>query len=129
MTMRFVDVIMAEEFTAFVRVSGDSPLLDQRLVDRAVDIFMAEEPDIVTNIQARTFPRGQSVEVIRSDVFLAAERLPRPPSLKKEMNERTSSLLAFKIWTCPLSRKDSNFSRSRLYAATLFFDSPFSTTI
>lgn len=48
----------------FVRISGDSPLMDQALVDRAVRVFREKRPDLVTNVQTRTFPKGQSVEVI-----------------------------------------------------------------
>ncbi|MDD4952321.1 MAG: NTP transferase domain-containing protein [Desulfovibrionaceae bacterium] len=51
---------------AFVRVCADSPLLDYRLVDRAVELFRAGDWDVVTNALKRTFPKGQSVEVVRS---------------------------------------------------------------
>jgi len=49
---------------AFVRLNGDSPLLDPSLVDRAVDLFLEGPADIVTNVWPRSFPKGQSVEVI-----------------------------------------------------------------
>ncbi|MDQ2669132.1 MAG: NTP transferase domain-containing protein [Gemmatimonadota bacterium] len=49
---------------AFVRVTGDSPLLDPALVDRAVALYRAGDADLVTNVATRTFPRGQSVEVV-----------------------------------------------------------------
>jgi len=75
---RFVGVLDAFGFDAFVRVSGDSPLIDQRLVDDAVDRF---EPrcDLVSNVSPRTFPHGQSVEVVRSAVFRAAYARMRDP--------------------------------------------------
>jgi spore coat polysaccharide biosynthesis protein SpsF len=44
-----------------VRVSGDSPLLDPAIVERAVALW--EPGCIVTNVKPRTFPTGQSVEV------------------------------------------------------------------
>jgi spore coat polysaccharide biosynthesis protein SpsF len=50
--------------SAIVRVNGDSPLLDQALVDRGVAEFDAGDADIVTNVFPRSFPKGQSVEVI-----------------------------------------------------------------
>ena len=58
----------AERFglDALVRVSGDSPLLDPALVDRAVALFRAGEADLVTNVWPRSFPVGQSVEVVSS---------------------------------------------------------------
>ena len=50
---------------AIVRISADSPLIDPEIVDHAVSLFRRERPDVVSNIVRRTFPKGQSVEVIR----------------------------------------------------------------
>lgn len=49
---------------ALVRVSGDSPLLDPELVTAAVETFRSRSLDLLTNVQQRTFPKGQSVEVV-----------------------------------------------------------------
>jgi spore coat polysaccharide biosynthesis protein SpsF len=49
---------------ALVRVSGDSPLIDPALVDEAISLFGAGEVDLVTNVFPRSFPVGQSVEVL-----------------------------------------------------------------
>lgn len=57
---------------AFVRVNGDSPLLDQDLVDHAVRLMRAGGYDLVTNVRPRTFPPGQSVEVVRTDSLARA---------------------------------------------------------
>lgn len=57
---------------AFVRVCGDSPLLDGRLIDRAVDLFHSDRFDVVTNVMPRSFPAGQSVEVVRSTALADA---------------------------------------------------------
>lgn len=46
-----------------VRISGDSPMLDPAIVSDALDIYRREQPDLVTNVQQRTFPKGQSVEI------------------------------------------------------------------
>lgn len=54
---------------AFVRICADSPLLDYRLVDQAVDIYRSGDWDLVSNVTRRTFPKGQSVEVVRSATF------------------------------------------------------------
>lgn len=53
-------------FDTFVRICGDSPLIDYRLVDHAMELFQFDMPDMVTNVLTRTFPKGQSVEVIRT---------------------------------------------------------------
>jgi spore coat polysaccharide biosynthesis protein SpsF len=72
---RLLDAAERFEFDAFVRVNGDSPLLDQALVDRGVRLFAAGGCDLVTNVRPRSFPRGQSVEVISAHALRAA--LPR----------------------------------------------------
>ena len=57
------------EASAFVRINGDSPLIDCVLIDYAVDIFQNGDYDLVTNTFPRSFPVGQSVEVIRTSTF------------------------------------------------------------
>jgi len=46
-----------------LRVCGDSPMLDSAIVDRAIRLYQSNEVDLVTNVQQRTFPKGQSVEI------------------------------------------------------------------
>lgn len=67
---RFVAIVSEKRLPAFVRVSGDSPMIDPSLIDQAVTIYQGGNYDLVTNVQKRTYPKGQSVEVLRSDVFL-----------------------------------------------------------
>jgi spore coat polysaccharide biosynthesis protein SpsF len=69
---RFNEVLDLYGFDGFVRISGDSPLLDQRLIERALEIFVQNDLDLVTNVLKRTYPKGQSVEVLRRETFQAA---------------------------------------------------------
>lgn len=67
---RFGEVVDRFGLDAFVRVTADSPLLDQRLVDRGAALYRDGDFDVVTNVYPRsTFPSGQSLEVVRSDAF------------------------------------------------------------
>lgn len=52
---------------SFVRISGDSPFIDWRLVDQAIDLHNISEADLVSNIFPRTYPKGQSVEIITTE--------------------------------------------------------------
>lgn len=54
---------------SFVRISGDSPMIDPRIISFAVDRFAATSVDLVTNVRPKTFPAGQSVEVIRTQTL------------------------------------------------------------
>lgn len=55
----------------FIRISGDSPLIDRKIVERAIQLFKKEvlKPDILTNIFPRSFPKGQSVEIIKTKIL------------------------------------------------------------
>jgi spore coat polysaccharide biosynthesis protein SpsF len=70
---RFGEVAERFGLDAFVRVTGDSPLLDQALVDRGAALYREGDADVVTNVYPRsTFPSGQSLEVVRAAAFLEA---------------------------------------------------------
>lgn len=76
---RYVGAARALEATAVVRICGDSPLLHPALIDHALSIFRQLRPDMVSNVLHRTFPKGQSVEVItRPALDLAYERASEP---------------------------------------------------
>lgn len=66
---RFLQALRTHDLSAFVRISGDSPLLDPRLVARAVALFAESAVDLASNVFPRTYPAGMSVEVVRSETF------------------------------------------------------------
>lgn len=66
---RFKQVLDMYSLDGFVRVNGDSPLLDPILIDKAIAIFLKSDVDIVTNVFERSYPSGQSVEVLRASAF------------------------------------------------------------
>ena len=54
----------------FVRISGDSPLIDYKIVDKCIDIFYKNRKiDLITNTFPRTFSQGQSVEIVKSSII------------------------------------------------------------
>jgi spore coat polysaccharide biosynthesis protein SpsF len=65
---RFQRCLAAHPCEWFVRISADSPLIDPRLV-ACVAERRVPGLDLVTNVQPRTFPAGQSVEVVNSGSF------------------------------------------------------------
>jgi spore coat polysaccharide biosynthesis protein SpsF len=66
---RIRDAVAAAGFDVFVRVNGDSPLLDPGLVQRGIAVCVRERCDIATNVFPRSFPAGQSVEVLNTRAF------------------------------------------------------------
>ena len=68
--MRLYETAKTNKSKSFVRISGDSPLIDPKLIDKAIRISQKEEKyDIITNVFPRTFPKGQSVEVIKTSII------------------------------------------------------------
>jgi len=69
---RFNQVLDVYQFDGFVRVNGDSPLLDQRLIEKGVGIFLDGDFDLVTNTLPPTYPKGQSAEVLLTTTYRKA---------------------------------------------------------
>ena len=68
--MRLYETAKKNKAKSFVRISGDSPLIDPKLIDKAIKISKKEKKyDIITNVFPRTFPKGQSVEVIKTSLI------------------------------------------------------------
>lgn len=65
---RFARCVRTFEPDAFVRICGDSPLIDWRVVNWCVDVFRETKVDILGNFDG--FPPGQHVEVVNTEFFL-----------------------------------------------------------
>jgi len=55
---RYLKIIDKHQLKYFLRINGDSPTIDYRLIDRAYKIFKKNRHDIVTNVFKRSFPQG-----------------------------------------------------------------------
>ncbi len=54
----------------FLRISGDSPLIKSRIIDKAINIFRRNSIyDVITNVFPRSYPKGQSVEIIKTSIL------------------------------------------------------------
>lgn len=69
---RLRDTAIAMQANALIRINADSPLIDPLIVDHAASLFRRERPDLVTNVLCRTYPKGQSVEVIDVSALVRA---------------------------------------------------------
>lgn len=53
-----------------IRISGDSPLIDWRLIDKMISLSKKNNSyDIISNVKTRTFPKGQSIEILKPEIF------------------------------------------------------------
>ena len=73
------------KYKEFVRINGDSPFIDSALVDKFVKIFKKKKPNILTNTFPRTFPKGQSIEIINSNFFITNLKYFKYPDDKEHV--------------------------------------------
>tara|TARA_B000000475_G_C16005479_1_gene450721 strand:+ start:5347 stop:5973 length:627 start_codon:yes stop_codon:yes gene_type:complete len=68
--LRLVNAAKKNNAKFFLRVNADSPLIDYTLINKAINIHRKNiSSDLITNVFPRTFPSGQSIEIIRTDVL------------------------------------------------------------
>ena len=68
--LRYYETIKSYNIRNFVRITADSPLIDPEIIDKAIRLFKKNKVDIVTNTFRRSYPKGQSVEIINSNLIL-----------------------------------------------------------
>lgn len=67
----------------FIRINGDSPMIDNKIISIMVRQFkVLKKVDIFTNVFPRIFPKGQSVEIIKTKIL--KENLKRMSDFEKE---------------------------------------------
>ena len=52
-----------------VRITGDCPLVDPKLVDDMVCTYLSERVDMVTNVFRRSYPKGMDIEVVHTNTL------------------------------------------------------------
>lgn len=67
---RYYEILKNTKFKYFLRVSGDSPFLDYKIINKLIRIKNKSDYDIITNVFKRSYPKGQSVEIIKTSTFL-----------------------------------------------------------
>ncbi|MBV9523022.1 MAG: NTP transferase domain-containing protein [Alphaproteobacteria bacterium] len=69
---RMLEAARRHRLDALVRVNGDSPLLDPALVAKGIALFRRGGSDLVTNVRPRSYPKGQSVEIVAVEALARA---------------------------------------------------------
>jgi spore coat polysaccharide biosynthesis protein SpsF len=67
--LRTLNCIKKFDVTDFLRINGDSPLIDNIFYEKCLSEFYSSGSDIFHNLEPRTYPYGYSVEIINSTIF------------------------------------------------------------
>ena len=85
-TKRYSNLIKEYKLKSFVRICADSPLIDPKIIDKAIELFKNKNDyDLVTNKFPRSYPVGQTVEVIKAETYLDSLSLIKTESEKEHV--------------------------------------------
>ena len=84
---RFYDLINYYSLKSFMRLCADSPLIDPKIVDKGISIFNKKNNDLVTNKFPRSYPIGQTIEIINAQKYLDTINLVKTKSEKENVTE------------------------------------------
>jgi len=83
---RYCDAAEAYNADVVVRVTGDCPLIDPRVIDSTVERFWEAQVDYASNLMPRlTFPDGLDVEVFTAAALELASREAKKPSEREHV--------------------------------------------
>jgi len=87
---RFRDIAIASAATWIIRICADSPLMSPHLI-QAMTQLARPDLDLITNIHPRTFPRGQSVEILHRRLFEEAKNHPKTSVVSSPRTQNSES--------------------------------------
>ena len=107
---RFLKAAKYFNADCFVRINGDSPLIDYNIINKAIDIFKENNYDLVTNTCPRSFPIGQSVEVVKTTTLKKIyKKMSTPDHFEHVTKYFYENLSDFKIKNFINNRDLSNY--------------------
>jgi len=109
---RFFQCASIFEANTIIRITGDCPLVDPKLIDKMIYFFNSHNYDYVSNTIEPTFPDGLDIEIFS---FSTLQKLLKKSKLKSEKEHVTSYLMKhqkqFKIYNY---QNKTNLSHIRL---------------
>ncbi len=82
---RFKATLTLHSAPYFARICADSPLYDVTLLDQAIMLFEKDSFDLVTNVRVRSYPKGMSIEILNSKMFLQSLELFSSPEEREHI--------------------------------------------
>ncbi len=82
---RYHRAAQALDAGVIVRITGDCPLIDPQVIDRAIEARGACDADYAANVLLYTYPNGLDVEVFRRDALERAWREARLPAEREHV--------------------------------------------
>lgn len=111
---RLLDTAIQYKKKNFIRISGDSPLINPKIINHVIEIHKKKKfngYDLITNVFPRSFPKGQSVEILKTKTL--KDNLNK---MKKKEEEHVtlyfynnSKKFMIKNYRSPINQKKTNY--------------------
>ena len=101
---RYMRAAERHQADIIVRITGDCPLIDPKLVDKTIEMFLLENVDYASTGLKPSFPDGLDVEVFSFDAFKRSEKLL---DSKYDEEHVTPKLYAGSFRTCYLEHGEN----------------------
>lgn len=83
--LRFQQALEQYPCDFFARISGDSPLISPDLITYMTRLAQEEECDFLSNVRHKKFPKGQSIEIIKSGLFSQIDESALTPDQREHV--------------------------------------------
>jgi len=93
---RFHEISKETDAEWILRICADSPLMSAPLIQAMIQLVRADL-DLITNIHPRTFPRGQSVEIIHRRLFREEFFFPQTSSDREHVTPHLYRIPSLRI--------------------------------
>lgn len=109
---RYYQAALTFNADAIVRITGDCPLCDPKIVDEVIQVYIRKFPnyDYVSNVINRTYPRGLDVEVFSMECL---EKMKRYAATASEKEHVTTYLVnhldRFKVFSVTQEKDLSSY--------------------
>jgi len=107
---RFYSILKKEKFDFFLRVCADSPLLDLKILKK--NLKKLNKYEILTNCLKKTYPQGQSIELISKKTYLQKYKYFKKKHFEHVTNYFYDNSKMFKIKNFKLKQNLNNIKLS-----------------
>lgn len=84
---RFIDCAKKNSIKIVVRITGDCPLIDPKIIDKCINLHFKMKSDYTTNTLKLSFPDGLDVEVVNLNSLIESQKKSKHASNKEHVTQ------------------------------------------
>jgi len=97
------------DYKNIIRITADCPLIDPRVIDKVVLLFLDGEYDYTTNVLEDSFPDGMDIEIFKKNVLKEAAKIAKLSSEREHVTLYIRNNKKYKIGNLEAPKNYSQF--------------------